>query len=73
MHAHEEFLGQTLLPLTQTAQDENLRAAGEVKFGVVAGREDYFDRLDLHNFEMLIDRQEQPIILGQRFLAGHTA
>ena len=71
MHAHEEFLGQPLLPLEKAAQNEKVGAATEVDLGIVAGREDRFDRLDLHNFEMMIDRQEQPIIGGERIVAAH--
>ncbi|HEY8181595.1 MAG TPA: hypothetical protein VII32_05105 [Thermoanaerobaculia bacterium] len=73
MDAHEEFLGQTLLPLEKAAQDEKVLAAREMDLGVVAGREDQFDRLDLHDLEMVIDGQKQPIVLGERFVAGHTA
>ena len=73
MHAHEEFLGQALLPLEKAAQDQEVDAARQMNFGVVAGREDRFDRLDLHDLEMMIDRQEQPIIGGERILAGHIA
>ena len=73
MHPHEEFLGQALLPLEKAAQDQKVDAASEVDFRVVAGREDRFDRLDLHDLEMMIDRQEQPIIDGERSVAGHTA
>jgi hypothetical protein len=48
-------------------------AARQMNLGVVAGREDQFDRLDLHDFEMMIDRQEEPIISGERSVAAHTA
>ena len=41
-------------------------------FGVVAGREDQLDPLDLHELEVTVDRQEQPIIDGERIVATHN-
>jgi hypothetical protein len=72
VHPNEEFLRQTLLPLQKAAQDEKVQAAGKVDFGVVAGREDQLDPLDLHELEVTVDRQEQPIIDGERIVATHN-
>ncbi|MDQ6802786.1 MAG: hypothetical protein M3041_18440 [Acidobacteriota bacterium] len=71
MHAHEEFLGQSLLPLEKASQDQQVDAADEMDLRVIAGSEDRFDHLDLHHLEMTVDRQQQSIISGERIVAAH--
>ena len=71
MHAHEQLLGQTLLPFEEAAQNQEVNAASEMNFGVVARRKDRLDRLHLHHFEVMIDRQQQTVIDGERLVAGH--